>query len=132
MKTQKTITRKITKKVDPTYTIDLTNVTNIEQFFVEKALAKYSAGIPLTKEDLTAIVQYVANIANRCTAVYLIDEIFEDCNGAVIENGKIIPIEFEKTILKDDEEIVVRNSCKKIRKQNVFKRFWNWLTRKNK
>ena len=130
-KTVKKTTKRV-KKINPSYTIDITNIHDAKDFIVAKALAKYNAHLPIEEEEFKALVENIIEYTNLYTAVYMVDRIFSDCNGAIIDNGKVYPIDMTVTKLDDDEEMVVRNGAlDKVRKRNIFKRFWNWIRRKN-
>ena len=103
-KTKTTVqkTNKI-KVVKPLYKVDLTNAETFDDVAIAFAMAKFEAKQPLDKRDLMAII-WEADVE---TAIEL-----------ALLASTIIPA-------------ICQCKCEyKCKKQNIFKRFWNWLTRK--
>lgn len=92
------------KKFKPVYTVDVTNCTDERGIIVAFVEAKVKAGLPITEEELNAVIfDYSTDAAEYTT--YLLTS--------------MIPIKIE-----------YKNTSKVDKKPNVFKRFWNWITRK--
>lgn len=50
------------KTIKPTYIVDITNVSTIEEAKTVIALAKHNAGLALTNDELKSIVLYTVNL----------------------------------------------------------------------
>ena len=105
MKTTKKITKKIFK---PAYIIDLTDCETEEDFLIEKAWAKYEAGLDINTKEADALIDDAIDVT--------IEEMFDGHNAAVIEGNTIIGLDAVKVEVEE--------------KKPWYKRFWNWLTRK--
>lgn len=105
------MTKKTTKKYNPLYIVDFTNVTN--EFDVKKAVAtaKFEAGLGLSSVERDVLIDSVVDT--------VLDTIEED--SIALEVGDVVTIE-------DADTIRIKPYVEK--KPNIFKRFWNWLTRK--
>lgn len=107
--------KKITKTVKPAFIVDLTNVETPAELYAAFGLAKQDANLPMTDDELVSIV----NIAINTTLTTLKDAFdklpYTEYN---ITNG-------EKLIFDEKGNV-------KVKKPNIFRRFWNWITRKNK
>lgn len=122
---------KSTKSVKKYVIVDLTNVKN--PYDVYAAFVEAKCGVePITKEEMFNYAMYVTELMNS-TIVKSCDRLIDyiDALFDVIERAHDIP--------EDDEE--VEDECelkreepeeeKKVEKKpNIFKRFWNWITRK--
>jgi len=95
------------KKFKPAYTVDITNCNDERDVIVEFAKAKVSAGLPITKTEYNASVLSIAQ--------KILDGVAVATKAAAL---------FAETILNS-----VKNTEAE-KKPNVFKRFWNWITRK--
>ena len=95
------------KKFKPAYVVDITDCNDERDVIVEFAKAKVSAGLPITKTEYSASV--------LATAQKVIDAVAIATKAATV---------FAETILNS-----VKNTEAE-KKPNVFKRFWNWITRK--
>ena len=102
-------TKKTNKKeFKPAFIIDATNCETVEDFLIEKAWAKYDAGLDLNTKDVDALIDDAVDTT--------IDEIFDGHNAAVIEGDTIVGMTAVKVEVEE--------------KKPWYKRFWNWLTRK--
>lgn len=122
---------KSTKLVKKYVIVDLTNVKNPCDVYA--AFVEAKCGVePITKEEMFNYAMYVTELMNS-TIVKSCDRLIDyiDALFDVIERTHDIP--------EDDEE--VEDECelkreepeekKKVEKKpNIFKRFWNWITRK--
>lgn len=50
--------KKISKKYKPTYTVDYDSIETLDDIRLAFALGKHNAGLPLTDEELTDIVEW--------------------------------------------------------------------------
>lgn len=109
----KKTTKKVTKTVKPAFIVDLTNVETPAELYAAFGLAKQDANLPMTDDELVSIV----NIAVNTTLAALQDAFsklpYTEYN---ITNG-------EKLIFDEKGNV-------KVKKANIFRRFWNWITRK--
>lgn len=100
--------KKITKKVNnAVYTIDATWCTTCEDLAYEIARAKFAAGIALDERDIYAILYKYQQ---------------------AMFPGK------KNCVIKDEDDklhflTAVPHKCEE--KKPWYKRFWNWITRKN-
>lgn len=121
MKTVKNSTSKKTKKaVKPTYTIDLTDVSSIEEAEIRIALTKYEAGVELNSANIAALENYIKSLC----MLYAISEMVKADRVYVLGAGVVFATKrIDGPIVDIDVEV-------KEKKSNIFKRFWNWITRK--
>lgn len=121
MKTVKNSTSKKTKKaVKPTYTIDLTDVSSIEEAEIRIALTKYEAGVELNSANIVALKNYAKSLC----MTYAISEMIKADRIYVLGAGVVFATKrIDGPIVDIDVEV-------KKKKSNIFKRFWNWITRK--
>lgn len=111
-KETKKVTKKAVKKVEPKFIVDLTTVENPMDIYVKFGLAKQNAGLPMTKAEFEAIVDKVADLTSEI--IY--------CKMLLAST----PIE-----INGDDKLVFDSKGKfQVKKPNIFKRFWNWITRK--
>lgn len=89
------------KKFKPVYTVDVTDCTDDRSVVVAFVKAKVNAGLPITEDELDSVV---------------IDRVEEVLAYKALQ---LTPIKIELV-----------NTLKVDKKPNVFKRFWNWVTRK--
>lgn len=94
--------KKTTKKTNPAFEVDLTWCTTPTEIYAAFGMAKQRAGLPMKNFEFQAIVSQLLDI--KATAAEAFDNI---CRA-------LISIECK---------------CEQ-KKPNVFKRFWNWITRK--
>lgn len=86
--------KSLKKAQDYTYTVDLSEINKIEDIDAAFAIAKFNANLPLSKDDLKAIVDYVDDTATT--------------------------------------NICICNICECKIKLPWYKRFWRWITGKNR
>lgn len=104
------------KKTKPMFVVDFTNISNVNEISAKIARAKVDAGIPLTKDDLTNVIESSID-----------DFVAELFNAGIVElvGNTITP----KNVSIDFSGIFDCTECKP-KKPNIFKRFWNWVRRK--
>ena len=106
--------KKVIKKTKkPQFVVDLTNVENPVQLYAKFGLAKNEAGLPMLKDELNAIM-LVSGLVGAEALGEILSEI--PCKSFEIKNG-------EKLVFDDKGKFMVK-------KPNIFRRFWNWITRK--
>ena len=109
----KKTTKKTKKVTKPAFIVDLTNVTTPSELYAAFGLAKQDAKLPITDDELMAII----NVAVNTTIEVLLNEFNElPHNDIEIKNG-------EKLVFDEKGNF-------KVKKPNIFRRFWNWITRK--
>ena len=111
-------TKKTTKKtVKPDFVMNLTNINTTKELYQEFIEAKVRAGKPITTEELA----YIKDIS--------IDEAIEE---TVAEIGAICrSIPYKEVEIKNGAKLVFDEyGNAEIVKPNLFRRFWNWITRK--
>ena len=69
----------------------------------------------------------ISNITNNIFA-----DLFGNHNAVIKTNNGFKQIDLCMFEMKDYEQFCLTTDRAKIRKKNIFKRFWNWVTRKNK
>lgn len=118
-KTTKVIKKTIKKEFKPAYTVDITDAVTPEDIILAFAWAKTSA--VLNDAEIDAIVSDV--MENTFAMMEATANSFLNVNKAVydISNGASVIIN------KDGVRI---EEPKPAKKPNIFKRFWNWITRK--
>ena len=104
---------KTKKEKKPAFIVDLTNVETPNDIFVQFGLAKQRAGLSMTDAELTAIYERAIEFGIDTAIAGLMTIPHKEY---VVENGnKLILDEFGNA---------------KIKKPNIFKRIWRWITRK--
>ena len=107
--------KKTNKVVKPEFIMNCVNNVTPGSLYVELIEAKVRAGKPISKEELDYIKGYVINVA--------IDEIVTVCSE----------IPYKEYVVEDGAKLVFdEKGNAKVVKPNIFRRFWNWITRKNK
>lgn len=119
------MTKKSTKNV---ITVNLTNVHTPEEVIVEFVKAKLAASDNLTKSEINI---YNDTIVNE-TVDELINQMFTDNNAILYADGKLHKLSMKEFIVENDNKLEISKDGVKVKKPNIFKRFWNWITRKNK
>lgn len=107
-KTETKSTKKSTKKVAkfiPAYVIDITDCYSIEETMFAIALAKLNYAL------------------NEYEIKALVTDMLEFTNELALLNAK-------KFTLANGEKVVISADGIKVKKPNIFRRFWNWVTRK--
>lgn len=121
MKSVKNNTSKKTKKIfKPLYTVDLTDISSVEEAEARIALAKYGAGTNFNNANIIALESYAKSL---CMS-YAISELINADRVYVLGAGLAFATEHL------DGHIVEMDVKIKEKKPNIFKRFWNWITRK--
>ena len=114
MKTEKqtkSVKKSTSKK--PEYFVDLTDVKTPNDVYVEFALAKQKAGKPLTDNELETIIGYA---------------IYRTLNTV---RKVVSELPYKEVNIEGDEKIILDAKGNiRVKKPNIFRRFWNWLTRK--
>ena len=114
----KNTVKKTTKKtVEPEIIINCVTNTTPKQIYNEAINAKVRAGKPINTEEL----QFVKDVT--------VAETVDKLAGAAVEAFMSMP---HNTIeIKNGEKLVFdEDGNVKVKKPNIFRRFWNWLRRK--
>lgn len=118
MKSTKKETKKATKKATkPTMVVDITTATRPVDIYRAFAEAKIKAGEPITMEELKAC-EAIAVDEVVSAIEYLVDQMNSDT--VVYEDDKLV------------DDIISLIDKRFAPKKPWYKRFWNWVTRKNK
>lgn len=97
------------KKFKPSYIVDITKCEDALDMIVAIAYAKVDANVAITRDELDTVI--ILNTYN------LKDYIEETAD------------KFSEMIINTLNKCVEKKEPKK--KPNIFKRFWNWMTKKN-
>ena len=117
-----------TNKFKPVYVIDITNDTTVADTIASVVLAKASANLKISDNDLTDITMYtISNITDNVVA-----DLFGNHNAVIKTKNGFKQIDLCTFEMQEDDQFCITIDGPKIRKKNIFKRFWNWITRKNK
>ena len=101
------------KNIKPVYVVDITSCKNANYMF---AYEKVNAGLPIT------MLEYKVSIKSCIDNYKTTEEMIHECiNTAVSEVA---------TIADKLCGIYTKPNNTEVKKTNVFKRFWNWLTNK--
>ena len=111
MKTIKT-TKKTKKVAKPAFIVNLTKADSATEVYAQFALAKQEAGLPISSEEFNAVMLVSAMVA--------IDALGE----AIDKVSKQIEIKNDEKLVFDAKGHFI------VKKPNIFRRFWNWITRK--
>lgn len=106
MNTKKTNTKKTTK---PAFTVDITACNDLYNTALAFAIAKQKAGIPLTDENIDIIIT---------AGIDTFGDILDELGYIHKENHFIAPV--VRTLYVTEKE-------EPKKKENIFKRFWNWI-----
>lgn len=114
----KNTVKKTTKKtVEPEIIINCVTNTTPKQLYNELVEAKVRAKKPITKDELEFIKEAtVAETVNELAGVAVEAFMSMPHNIIEIKNG-------EKLVFDEKGNV-------KVKKPNIFRRFWNWLRRK--
>lgn len=114
---KKTVKKTTKKTVKPEFIMNcVTNVTP-KQLYNEAVEAKIRAGKAITKDEL----EYVKDVA-------IADTIDEMANVAV---EAFMSMPHQTIEIKNGEKLVLdEKGNARVKKPNVFRRLWNWVTRK--
>lgn len=117
---------KSTKPVKKYVIVDLTNIENPSDVYA--AFVEAKCGVePITKEEMFNYAMHVTELMNT----YVI----QSCNRLIDYIDALCDV-IERTYdSSEDDEIVDHEEEKEEeekveKKPNIFKRFWNWITRK--
>lgn len=131
-----TKTTKTRKKVNPVYTVDITNAYDEYDVKLAFANAKLDAGIKLTAEEDQMIADE--------TFDDFVEMMFNGHNGLIVLSGKrVVRLDFNIVETSDNSFIItgihrnapnpslltsaVENETVEIEKPSFLKRFWNWI-----
>lgn len=116
--TKKTVkkTSKVVKEFKPKFVVDLTKVKEPSDICIAFAMAKQGAGLPISDTEMRAVIDKTVELSMDCMLA---------CSRSVFN-------EVAKTVeINGDEKLVFDSKGQfKVKKPNIFKRFWNWITRK--
>jgi hypothetical protein len=115
---KKTATKKTTKKtVQPEFIMNCVDNTTPAELYNEVVSAKVRAGKPITTEELELAKEHA------------VDESIDVIAAATMDCFMNLP---HKEIKIDGDEKLIFDSKGnfKVKKPNIFKRFWNWIRRK--
>ena len=108
--------------------VDLTNVESPSDVYA--AFVEAKCGVePITKEEMFNYAIHVTDLMNSNivkSCAYLVDYI--DALIDTIENAYDNQEDTDDLVIKREEEEEEEEKVEK--KPNIFKRFWNWITRK--
>lgn len=97
------------KKFKPSYIVDITKCEDTLDMIVAIAYAKIDANVAITRDELDAV---------RVLSAYDLKNFVEATAD-----------KFSEMIISTLNKCVEKKEPKK--KPNIFKRFWNWITKKN-
>ena len=97
------------KKFKPSYIVDITKCEDTLDMIVAIAYAKIDANVAITRDELDAVIVLSAY----------------DLKNFVEATAD----KFSEMIINTLNKCVEKKEPKK--KPNIFKRFWNWMTKKN-
>ena len=139
MNTTKNTTKKSTKKVSvnkkatekieftPKYVIDITTCSTIDDILITFAIYKILYFEDINSVQAEALLSYVrstledvADVALNKNEIIVYDE---------LANRMRITRTF-RTVRNSGETAVISDNGITIKKPGIFKRFWNWITRK--
>ena len=126
--TKKTINpkqeKKTTKVAKPKYVVDLTGVAGEYDTMLRFALCKYDNNAN-TKNDLWVLKEYIKDLCLTYAVGKMTNMPFITTFGC----GTMFIFDPFLSIINDicvEANVKIRNT----KKPNIFKRFWNWITRK--
>lgn len=93
------------KKFKPLFTVDVTNCNDDRDIVVEFTKAKVRAGLPITEYEFNTCISRTISM-------------FEDALNSM-------SFELDVPDVPDVPDMIFVK-----KKPNIFKRFWNWITRK--
>lgn len=105
--------KKVTKTPKPLFTVDMVDCGTVQELYAQFGFAKQRAGLAINNQELQAIM-YISGLV-------AMDAIVDN----LLSTPKI-PI-----TVKDGEKLVFDSKGNyKVKKANIFRRFWNWVTGK--
>ena len=115
---KKTATKKTTKKtVQPEFIMNCVDNTTPAELYNEVVSAKVRAGKPITTEELELAKEHEVNKSIDVIAAATMDCFMNLPHKEIEING-------------DEKLIFDAKGNFRVKKPNVFKRFWNWIRRK--
>lgn len=116
--------RKISKtKAKSAFTVNLTNANSAKSIYKKFGFAKHKAGLKVSNRELSCMLDSVVD----ATMAKMLGWMFYKSNGIILEGEDLLKVQLSSYDIKDDEMIVIKHGKVKIKKINIFKRFWNWL-----
>ena len=126
MKTTKKTTTKTTKKTKPTFVVDLTNAESYKDVKIAFIAAKVNAGVAITKSELAFVISE-AMTTGALVVLDTMEEFF--AKAKVIEADEKQLKKFMEAVKELENPVEDEKPVEP--KKPWYKRFWNWLTRKN-
>lgn len=126
-KTVKKSTKKVTKKTKfvPKYIYDITNCESEMDILFAFGTVNIVYGLDVTADMHEAMMEIC-----KQDMLYLLS-MMTDSKILMRDNGLFTEVPNTKVYkLNTDEKAVIKNGNVVVQKKNVFKRFWNWITRK--
>ena len=114
-KDTKKVTKKTVKEFKPAFVVDLTDAKSMTDVYVAFGLAKQSAGLPISDVEFDAITDKIVEIS--------VHELAEMSKEAFDKATRIVNITGDEKLVFDAKGGFT------VKKPNVFKRFWNWVTK---
>lgn len=121
-------TTKTTKKFIPLYTVDLTDLKTPNEITEAFVVARFEAGLGLSNKDQEIFVDALIDTAIDMQDMtnMLCDTANDICTCITTAiNSKITETPCVGVVDADYRKVE-----KEEKKPNIFKRFWNWITRK--
>ena len=108
-------TSKVEKEFKPKFTVDLTTIKEPSDVYIAFAFAKQDAGLPISDTEMKAIIDKTVDVTMEGMLA---------CSKAMFN-------EMAKTVeINGDEKLVFNSKGQyEVKKPNIFKRFWNWITK---
>lgn len=111
----------------PAYVIDITKAKTADDVMLAVIGAKLS--VMFTENDIDALIDTVV-----IKTYHMVNEEWAQCmddTKDALMNGDFAKCDMKLSRFDSDiEKIVISNNGIKIKKANIFKRFWRWITRK--
>lgn len=127
-KVVKKSTKKVAKKVvefKPDYIYDITCCETMADILYVFGASNLIYGLPVSA------AMYEALVAGCKEDILSIAGMLFDGNILVRHGDTFVePVRTNVFTIKDDEKVTIKNGKMKVKKKNIFKRFWNWITRK--
>ena len=104
------------KNIKPVYVVDITSCKNANDVIYMFAYEKVNAGLPIT------MLEYKTSIKSYTDNYKALEEIVHECFDKAVNTVSVIADKLCSMNTKTNNT--------EVKKPNVFKRFWNWLTNK--
>lgn len=104
------------KNIKPVYVVDITSCKNANDVIYMFTYEKVNAGLPIT------MLEYKTSIKSYTDNYKTLKDIFNECFDEAVNTVSAIT---DKSC-----GIYTKPNNTEVKKPNVFKRFWNWLTNK--